>query len=152
MRVKGATRTDIDGFLGQKRLAVVGVSRNASEYSRLLFRELVKRGYDVTPVNPAVQEVDGVRCYPRIADVMPRVDAALVLLPAPAVDSVVRECVEAGVTRIWSRHDAPAVRELCVKRGVTLVGGYCPFMFLPNGSFMHQCHAFVTRLVGKYPA
>lgn len=152
MRVRSAARADIDGILGQKRLAVVGVSRHENEYSRLLFRELVKRGYDVAPVNPAAQEVEGVSCFARIADVSPAVDGALVLLPSTAAEEAVRECVEAGVARIWSRKDVPSARELCRERGVCLVSGYCPFMFLPNGQFLHQCHALSLRLVGRYPA
>ncbi len=152
MPTRDTARADIEGFLTQKRLAVVGVSRHENEYGRTLFRELVKRGYDVVPVNPAAEELDGVRCYARVADVAPAVDGALVLLPAAAAEGIVRECVEQGITRIWSRNDVPGARELCQERGASLVAGYCPFMFLSHGAFVHQCHAFVTRLVGQYPA
>ena len=39
-------------FLAQRRIALVGVSRNPRDLSRTLFRELRRRGYDVVPVNP----------------------------------------------------------------------------------------------------
>jgi uncharacterized protein len=154
MRVRRATRGAIDDFLGQKRLAVVGVSRNEnqSEYSRMVFRELVKRGYDVVPVNPGASEIEGRRCYARVTDVTPPVDGVLVLLPSESAAKVVSDCVEAGVTRVWLRNDVPSARELCDQRGITLVSGYCPFMFLPNGPFFHQCHAFGLKLAGRYPA
>ena len=40
-------------FLATRRFAVVGVSRNEKDFSRYLLRELLARGYDAVPVNPA---------------------------------------------------------------------------------------------------
>jgi len=152
MRVRSATRGGIDDFLGQKRLAVVGVSRNEKDYSRMVFRELVKRGYDAVPVNPSASDIEGLRCYSRVTDVRPSVDGALVLLPSKSAATAVGDCVEAGITRVWLRNDEPSARELCAQSGISLVAGYCPFMFLPNGAFFHQCHAFGLRVAGRYPA
>lgn len=45
-------------FLGQKRLAIVGVSRQPRDFSRALFREFCSRGYEVVPVNPAAREIE----------------------------------------------------------------------------------------------
>jgi predicted CoA-binding protein len=131
---------------------VAGVSRKEREYSRAVFRELVKRGYDVVPLNPAATEIDGVRCFASVADVSPAVDAVLVLLPAESAAEVVRDCARAGVRRVWLRNDAPEAGELCRQSNADLISGYCPLMFLPNGAFFHQCHAFGLRLVGRYPA
>jgi len=50
------TLQDIQSFLDLKRLAVVGVSRNPTDFTRVLFREFRNRGYDAVPVNPAVRE------------------------------------------------------------------------------------------------
>ena len=60
-------------FLGQRRIALVGVSRDARDLSRSLFRELRSRGYDVlateiidavTDRNPrALGRPPGVRWY-----------------------------------------------------------------------------------------
>ncbi len=151
MRVRSGSRTDIDEFYRQKRLAIVGVSRSEKEYSRLVFRELVKRGYEVVPVNPAAAELDGVRCYAKLADVAPAVDAALVLLPAEAAAQAVQECAQSGVKRVWLRNDVPTAREVCRRQSIALVAGYCPFMFLPGTAFFHRCHAFGLKLAGKYP-
>ena len=43
-------------FLGARRIAVVGVSRNEKDFSRYVLRELARRGHDVVPVNPALAE------------------------------------------------------------------------------------------------
>jgi predicted CoA-binding protein len=56
-------RDEIADFLGRKRIAVVGVSTEAPSFSRGLFNEFVKRGYDVIPVNPKADEIEGRRAY-----------------------------------------------------------------------------------------
>src|ERR1017187_7078098 len=69
----------VQDFLGQKRLAVVGVSRKPDDFSRKLFCELRDRGYDVVPVNPEVDEIDGKKCFAHLQDVQPPVDGALLM-------------------------------------------------------------------------
>lgn len=152
-----ATRAAIDDFLGCRRLAIVGVSRQDKDFSRAVFRAFTGRGYEAVPVNPAGGEVDGLRCVPRIADVRPPVEAALLLTPSKVTRDVVRECAEAGVRRIWlHRGGGPgAVSDeavaLCRDRGLEVVDGACPFMFLPDTGFPHRVHRFFVRLAGRLP-
>jgi uncharacterized protein len=53
----------IQDFLAQKRIAVVGVSRNPKDFSRGLFRTLRERGYDAVAVNPDLEWVDDAPCF-----------------------------------------------------------------------------------------
>jgi predicted CoA-binding protein len=46
----------VQEFLSQKRLAVVGLSRQPKDFSRALFHALRDQGYDVVPVNPEAEE------------------------------------------------------------------------------------------------
>ncbi len=76
----------IQDFLGQKRLAVVGVSRQPKDFSLVLFRELRKRGYDAVPVNPQAEEIDEQPCYARLQAIHPPVDGALLMTSPAATD------------------------------------------------------------------
>jgi uncharacterized protein len=152
------TRNDIDDFLAQKRLALVGVSRNPEDFSRGLFRDLRQRGYDMVPVNPGMTEVEGTRCFARLQDVTPPVDGVLVMTPAAQSERVARDCVEAGIPRVWLHRGAgtgavsQAAVDFCQQHGMHLVAGYCPYMFLPETAFFHRLHGVVMRLTGGYPA
>jgi uncharacterized protein len=75
------SRASIDRFLQSERVAVVGVSRNPKEFANAVYREFRDRGYEVLPVNPNTDEVEGVRCYRTIAE-LPDVDGALIMVPA----------------------------------------------------------------------
>jgi hypothetical protein len=88
-------------FMGQKRLAIVGVSRNPQDFTRVLFREFLKQGYDVIPVNPNATEVEGRKCFARVGDINPGVGSTLLMTPPVESAPVVRDAIEAGVRRVW---------------------------------------------------
>ncbi|MFB3827293.1 MAG: CoA-binding protein [Bryobacteraceae bacterium] len=141
------TRALIKEFLAGKRVAVIGVSRSERDFSRILFREMVRRGYDAVPVNPAAVEIEGRRAFANVAEVTPAVDWALVMTAAGLRENIVRECASAGIPRVWLFGTTPRT---CHDAGVQAVSG-CPFMFFPRPGFPHNFHGFLLRLAGLYP-
>jgi uncharacterized protein len=157
MNVHETPLETIEDFLAQKRIAIAGVSRDPKSLSVKLFEEFSRRGYDVVPVNPNLSEVQGRRCYARVQDVQPPVDA-LLIMTAPVVTNVlVHDCVEAGIRRVWmySAGVAGAVSEeavqFCRENGIQLVRGQCPYMFLPKPTGIHWLHGFVRKIRGNFP-
>ena len=142
------TQVEIEDFLARKRLAVVGVSRDPREFSRRLLRELIERGYDAVPVNPHAEEMEGRRCFARVQEIAPPVQAALLMTPPKTTEQVVRDCVVAGVTRIWMHRGggrgavSAAAVDFCCDNGMRVVAGFCPFMFLPNAGWVHRVHGW----------
>ncbi len=145
-------------FLAARRIAVVGVSRNEKDFSRYVFRELATRGLDVVPVNPALAEAEGKRAFARVQDVVPPPEAALILVPRARAEEVVRDCLAAGVRRIWVHRgagpgaDSPPALALCRAKGVSVVQGLCPFMALDGSGFPHRVHGFVRHAFGRHAA
>ncbi len=148
---------DIEHFLGKKRLAVVGVSHNPKDFTRSLFRELRKRGYDLAPVNPAVAEIDGIECVARLSDVRPPVEAVLLLTSPQVTGAVALECAQAGVESVWMYRASgagavnPEAVRFCKSKGIRVIAGECPFMFLPRAGFPHSLHRFFKKAIGAYP-
>jgi uncharacterized protein len=147
----------IESFLSEKRIAMVGMSRERKHISSLLCEEFCRRGYDVLPVNPNAAEIMGRRCFARVQDIQPAPDAALLLTPPAVTNSVVRDCAEAGIKRIWMYRgggqgsvSAEAV-EFCRAHGIEVVPGQCPFMFLSPVRSVHRVHRFISRITGHYP-
>jgi uncharacterized protein len=142
-------------FLASRRIAVAGVSRSEGDFSRMVLRELARRGHDVVAVNPVLAEVDGRRCFPRIQDVEPPPDAALLLTPRARAEEVVRDCLAAGVRRVWfHRGGGPgaasdAALALCRASGIEVVRDLCPFMALPDAAFPHRLHGFLRRALAR---
>jgi predicted CoA-binding protein len=148
-----ATKTAIDRFLGQKRLAVVGASGTRRKFGNVVLRELGAKGYEVYPVNPNAEEVDGQRCYANLAAVADRVDGAVLVVPPAQTEKVVREAAEAGIGRIWMQQGAEsdeAVR-FCRERGIEAIHGECILMFADPAGFVHRLHRWLRGAMGKLP-
>ncbi len=142
-------------FLQAKRIALVGASRSDRDFSRMVMRELVQRGYDVVPVNPGSEEVQGRRCFRRVQDVSPPAEAALLMTPPARSEEAVRDCVSAGVRRIWFHKgggpgaESAAALAACAAAGIEPVRDLCPFMALPGAGFPHRVHGFFRRAFGR---
>jgi uncharacterized protein len=151
-------RADIDDFLSHRRLAIVGVSRDPRDFSRKLYEEFRRRGYDVYAVNPHATDLQDERCWRSIAEIEPPVDGAIVMTPALASESVVRDCIAAGVPRVWLYRAvgdgavSPAAVKACQDNRISLIEGECPFMFLPAAGWIHTVHGFCRKLLGTYPS
>ncbi len=148
-------RGTVDRFLAARRIAVVGVSSHAADFSRVVFHELAGHGYDVVPVRPGLDEVEGRKAFARLQDVPGPVDGALLMTPPARTDEVVRDAAAAGVPRVWMHRgvghgavsdDAVA---FCRAHGIDVVPGECPLMFLGDG--IHRAHARWRSLTGRYP-
>ena len=152
-----ASLETIEDFLAQKRIAMAGVSRDPANFSVALFDELCRRGYDVVPVNPNVAEVKGRRCFARVQDIQPPVDAALLMTAPNETEAVVNDCAEAHIQRIWMYRAAgkgavsERAVEFCRQRGLQVIPGECPYMFLPHAAGIHRFHGFVRKITGGYP-
>jgi predicted CoA-binding protein len=157
MAVERTSLESIEDFLAQKRIAIVGMSREAKSMSEAVFKELSKRGYDVVPVNPNVQEVMGRKCFARVQDIQPPVEAALLMTSPAVTEAVVKDCVECGIKRIWMHRGvgqgsvSEKAIEVCRERGIRVVPGECPLMFLPQRDGIHSLHGFIRKLTGRYP-
>jgi uncharacterized protein len=152
------SRKTIDEFLALKRIAVIGVSRNENAFSRNLYRAMRKRGYDLVPVNPNVEEIEGDRCYPRLQDVAPAVDGVLLMTKPGLTERAVMDCDAAGVKHVWMYRATGqgAVSKnavsFCKSRKIDVVAGECPFMFLKDTEWFHRAHRFVKQITGTLPA
>ena len=157
MAVRTVTLDTIEDFLRQKRIAMVGISSQPTDFSITLFEELSRRGYEIIPVNPNMTQVLERRCYARVQDIQPPVDAALLMTSPQVTDAVVRDCAEAGIPRVWMYRAAGkgAVSgravQFCRDRGIQVVPGQCPFMFLKDAAGGHRFHGWIRKITGRFP-
>jgi uncharacterized protein len=151
--LKSATRL----FLGSRRIAVAGVSRQLSQPGRGIFRRLRAAGLDVVPVNPAAEVIDGVPCYPSLRGIPGGVDAVIIATNPTVTNEVVRDCVDLGVKRVWIHRSfgqgsaSPEATRLCRENGISLIDGACPLMYCPPVDIPHRCLRGLFGLFGRLP-
>lgn len=87
-----------------RRIAVVGASPRPFRPSNGVFHALRRAGYDVVPVNPDVDDIDGVACYPTVVAAVAAtgpVDIVDVFRRPAACPDVARDAVAAGARCLW---------------------------------------------------
>lgn len=151
------TMNDVNDFLALHRIAMVGVSRDPKDFSRLLFREMCDRGYEMVPINLVAEQIDGRDCFHSLQAVKERVEGVLVMTPCSATLQVVEDCAAAGVRNVWIYRAggqgavSPEATAFCKQKGIRVVDGHCPLMFLRGTKFVHRAHGFLQRITRRYP-
>lgn len=157
MPIQYTSLETIEDFLAQKRIALVGISRETPSISVSLFKELCRRGYEVVPVNPNVKEVMGRTCFACVQDIEPPVDAALLMTSPGVTEAVVNDCIESGIKRIWMYRAggqgavSKNAVEICLEKRISVIPGECPFMFLPQIGGIHWLHGCLRKFTSGYP-
>ena len=89
----------LDRLFNARSVAVIGASLDETKRGFQAIRTLKNSGYkgEIYPVNPKLDEVLGLTCYPSVADIPGPVDAALITTPARTIPSLLKACGEKGV-------------------------------------------------------
>jgi hypothetical protein len=147
-----ATRADIEDFVAQRTLAVVGAARQPRAFGHTLYRELKAKGYRVFPVNPNAETIDGDRAYPSVTALPEPVDGAVVVVPRAETEGVVRAAQAAGITRVWiqQRSETEGAVRFCQESGLRVVHGECLLMHAQPAAF-HKLHRFLRGVFGRLP-
>ena len=91
-----------------RRVAMVGASANPLRPSYTVFSYLrTQTHFDVTPINPTIESIDGVRAYPSLAAYAAERGAPEIVnvfrRPSEVVE-VTREAIAAGAKAIWFQY------------------------------------------------
>lgn len=130
---------DLTPMLAPQSVAVVGASDRDGNLGGLAVKFLQKFGFkgEVWPVNSGRTEVGGLPCFPSLTALPAIPDLVIVAVPAEAVQSVVRECIDIGAPSaiVWSggfadvgdegRERQRALEELCSGTNLKLCGPNC---------------------------
>lgn len=110
-----------------KSIALVGVSANPLRSSNFVATYLVRTPFRVSCVNPAYDEVLGVKCYPTLADLPEIPDIVDIFRRPEAIPQVVEEAIALGAPTVWFqlglRHDQAARRAM--DAGLNVVQDRC---------------------------
>jgi acetate---CoA ligase (ADP-forming) len=89
----------LDSFFAPASIALIGASRDLEKIPGRLLSMLRKNEFPgkIYPINPNYGDIDGLKCYPAIADVGQPIDLAIVIIPARAVLGALEQCAAVGV-------------------------------------------------------
>ena len=117
----------IDEFMGQKKFAVVGATDNPEKYGNQIVKNLKSRGYEVYPVNPGLKEIEGLECFPSLADIPCEVDVVDFVVPPMVTEEILKQCKKLNLNRIWLQPGSESEKALdfCRDNNLKVVHSIC---------------------------
>jgi predicted CoA-binding protein len=149
----------VKDFLAQKRIAVAGVSRGGQSPANGILKKLKETGHTVYAINPNADMVDGEKCYASVKSTPEKPDGVVIVTPPEQTEQVVRECSEAGISRVWihcslvahGTSASPAAIQFAEDHHMTVIPAGCPMMFAEPVDVFHRCMRWFMRRGGKFP-
>ncbi|MEN8227255.1 MAG: CoA-binding protein [Bacteroidota bacterium] len=143
----------IQAFLDDRRVAIAGASNNKENFGRSIMTELTKKDYEVHPVNPRCEEIEGSACVPTVRELPKEVESLILAVPASLTDEIINQCVGTPIKRVWMLKGvgkgaySEKAHATCRENHIDVVYGFCPMMFYGTGA--HKLHLWLRKRFGK---
>jgi acetyltransferase len=137
---------DLDLLFRPRSLAVIGLSRDPGRGGGFIWWKIMTHGFPGKkyPVSRSCTELDGIPCYPSLADIDEPIDLAIAALPAAAIEGLLNECAQKGVKFVVihaagfaelgeeGKQLQEKVLTIARNHGMRLVGPNCMGLFCPE--------------------
>jgi predicted CoA-binding protein len=106
-----------------KTVAIIGASADRRKFGNKAVRAFLREGYDVFPVNPREETIEGLRVYKRVVDVPVRPQMVSVYLHPEILLSVLPEIAVKGCDELWLNPgtESGAVLAECERFGLNVI-------------------------------
>lgn len=114
-------------MLSLKNWAVVGATQNKSKFGYKVMKRLVDYGYNVYPVNPSYDEIDGLKCYKSLVEINDNIDVVnMIVNPKVGLQSV-EEAAHKGIKYMWCQPGAESgeLIEKAKEKGLIIAPNCC---------------------------
>jgi len=120
----------IGEFVEKKSFAVIGATNNPEKFGNQIFKHLKNHGYEVYPVNPKLEQLEGVKCYPNLTDIPEKVDVVDFVVPPEVTEVILKDCKRLGLNRIWLQpgSESKAAIDYCQENNMKVVHDVCVMM------------------------
>ncbi|KJE49276.1 MULTISPECIES: CoA-binding protein [Acidiplasma] len=109
-----------------KNVAVVGISEKPDRYSNIVAKYLMDNGYNIIPVNPSIEEWNGIKSYKDLNSVDKPVDVVDIFRKPEYVTDIVKQAIGKAKV-IWMQEGIinEEARDVAEKNGMYVVMDKC---------------------------
>lgn len=145
-------KEQINDFFNADRYGFAGVSANTKKFTHKVFKTLILKDYDMIPVNPKYDDIDGFECFKSIGDLPKSVSSVLIMTPKQATLQTLQECLDNNINNIWLQQgtETEEVTKFVKERNENIITGECILMYAEPVQSIHKLHSFIWKVAGKY--
>jgi hypothetical protein len=110
--------------------AVVGASHNKEKYGHRVFRDLLKAGYTVYPVNPKGGDLLGQQVYPDLNSIPQKIDVVVMVVPPKVAQTILLQVKALNITKVWFQpgSESKAAIQFCQEHDIDYMHNACLIM------------------------
>jgi len=118
---------NIQPFLSQRVIAVVGVSTNGGKYGNIVMSDLKNKGYIVYGINAKGGHFGDQILYPTIADAPEKPDMVVFVVPPAVTEKLLKEVKALAINRVWMQPGAESENAIdyCIKNKIFNIHNRC---------------------------
>jgi predicted CoA-binding protein len=122
--------------MSKENVAILGASDDTGRYSHMALVQLLEYGHNPLLINPRLDSIDGVKCYPHLNDIEKKIDTLTVYVNPHISDSLAKEIFDLGAGRVIFNpgSENESLYEPLRKRGVEVIEA-CTLVMLRTGQF-----------------
>jgi hypothetical protein len=108
----------------QPTVAILGASRDRRKFGNQSVRAHLAAGFEVFPVNPMAEQVEGIKAYPNLASLpKKKLDRISVYLPPAVGLALLEEIAAAGAREVWLNpgSESPELLQQAAQLGLPIV-------------------------------
>jgi predicted CoA-binding protein len=110
-----------------KNIAVVGHSANPQKSSYEIAEYLRSVGFNIYPVNPSVETIDGRKSYSNLKEIPEKIDIVQVFRRSEFLPEIVKEAIEVNAGAVWGQFgvESAEAEKIAKEAGIPIVMDRC---------------------------
>jgi predicted CoA-binding protein len=110
-----------------KTIAVIGISEREDRASKYVSEYMQREGYTIYPVNPNIDEWNGIKAFDSVTDIPVKIDIVDVFRRSSKVLPLAGDAVDAGAKVMWLQQGVVNERaaDIASKAGITVIMDSC---------------------------
>ncbi len=84
-----------------KRIAIIGATTNPNKFGNIVLKDLRKKGFEVYPVSPNYDEIDGLKVYRSVDELPKDVELLVFIVPPSIAIEELKKAYQSGFRRFW---------------------------------------------------
>jgi predicted CoA-binding protein len=120
--------SEIIKFYDFRNIAVVGMSKREGKAAYYVPKFLIDHGYNVIPVNPKANKMQGRKSYPAVSSVPEKIDIIDIFRPSEEVPEIIEDALKKkGIKVIWMQEGiySEEAERIAKEKGVEVVYNRC---------------------------
>lgn len=112
-----------DKTMAMKNWAVVGATDKKDKFGYKIYKRLKEYDYNVYPVNPSLDKIDGDKCYPNLKSIDAKIEVVDMVVNSSIGLEIMKDVKNKGIEYVWLQPGARSqkIREFAAKNNIKII-------------------------------